>query len=134
MHWLDAGTCCPANTKVLTQIRDAGLERRQLVLLACAVLPPGEISFPRRSELINLMQALKCDCPTIFLDLDLGEMLLRTDLLPHFSTDDVNWPWPGLRIMLPKELTLSADTTQSCPLQYVDVCLAAQNEPIRFPQ
>jgi hypothetical protein len=44
------------------------------------------------------------------LDLDLGEMLLRTDLPPDFTTDDIRWPWPGLRIMLPKELALSADT------------------------
>ena len=56
-------------------------------------------------------------------------MLLRTD----FTTDDVHWPWPGLRIMLPKELALNADS-ESCPLQYVDVCVAAQGEPIRFPQ
>jgi len=59
--------------------------------------------------------------------------LLRTDLPPDFTTDDIHWPWPGLRIMLPKTLTLSADT-ESCPLQYVDVCVVAQNEGIRFSQ
>jgi hypothetical protein len=71
--------------------QDAGLERRQLVLLINALCPKEE-SLPMHSELINLIQALRCDCPTIFLDLDLGEMLLRTDLPPDFMTDDIRWP------------------------------------------
>ena len=63
---------------------------------------PKEDSFPLRSELINLLQGLRCDVPPVFLDLDLGEMLLRTDLPPNFTTDDVRWSWPGFRIMMPR--------------------------------
>src|SRR6516164_1254450 len=45
--------------------QDAGLDRRQLVLLIAA-LCPQEDSMPLRSELINLIQVLRCDCPTIY--------------------------------------------------------------------
>ena len=55
--------------------QDTGLKRRQLVLLISA-LCPKEDSTPLRSELINLIQGLRCDLPTIFLDLDLGENAL----------------------------------------------------------
>jgi len=94
---------------------------------------PKEDSFPLRSELINLLQGLRCDLPPVFLDLDLGEMLLRTDLPPNFTTDDIRWPWPGLRLMMPKQLALSAEVP-TCPLQYLDICLAQENELVRLQQ
>ena len=60
-------------------------------------------------------------------------MLLRTDLPPDFTTDDIRWPWPGLRLMMPKQLALSADVP-TCPLQYLDICLAQENELVRLQQ
>jgi hypothetical protein len=64
--------------------QDIGLRQRQLVLLACALLPPEEISFPRRCELINLVEGLKCDFPTVYVDSDLAQALIRTELPEDF--------------------------------------------------
>ena len=69
----------------------AELERRQLVLLIAA-LAAKEESFPFRAELCCLLQGLRCDCPTIFLDPHLAEALSRTQLPADFTTDDVKFP------------------------------------------
>jgi hypothetical protein len=67
------------------------LQQRQLLLLACALLPPEDISFPRRCELVNLAKALECDFPTVYLDLG----LVRTELPSDLTTDELRLPWHG---------------------------------------
>jgi hypothetical protein len=112
-------SCCPLAHRTLCGRRyllprkyeglypnqDAGLERRQLVLLM-AVLAPKEESFPFRAELLCLLQGLRCDCPTIFLDPHLAEALSRTRLPDDFVTDDIKFRWPGFRLYLSKGLRL----------------------------
>jgi hypothetical protein len=39
-------------------------------------------------------------------------------------------PSPGLRLMMPKQLALTDVPT--CPLQYLDICLAQENELVRL--
>ena len=85
--------------------QDHGLKRRVLVLLKSLLVPEPD-SFARKAELINLLVGLRYDLPTLYLDPDLGEALLRTDLPSDFTTADVRWPWPGFRLMLPLGLHL----------------------------
>ena len=75
--------------------QEIGLQQRQLVLLACALLPPEQISFPRRCELINIVKGLKCDLPTVYVDSDLAQALVRTELQEDFLANELRLPWPG---------------------------------------
>jgi hypothetical protein len=139
---------CPISHKVLAGRRyllprrfenaypnlDAGLRERQLVLLACALLPPEGISFSRRCELVNLVKALECDSPTVYLDLDLAQALVRTDLPNDLSTDELRLPWPGVRFVAPKELRLTVDERAGLEVHYLDVCVAREGELLRLSQ
>jgi len=57
--------------------QDVALHRRQLVLLV-STLSPKEDSIPLRSELINLVQSLRCEFPTTLFGPGLGR-----DALAH---------------------------------------------------
>jgi hypothetical protein len=40
----------------------------------------------------------------VYLERELGELLLRTEIPVDFSSDDMRWRWPSMRIFLPKGL------------------------------
>jgi hypothetical protein len=44
------------------------------------------------------------DCPTYFLERDLAEALVRTDVLPNLTLDDLHLPWESFRVFLPSDL------------------------------
>jgi hypothetical protein len=111
--------------------QDAGIQRRILVLLG-SVLAPDEDSFARRSELVNLLTALRYDLPTLFLDPDPAEALKRTELPPDFATTDVRWPRPGFRLMLPPGLHLGDGETGRAEMQYVDIALCERDDLVRL--
>jgi hypothetical protein len=37
-----------------------------------------------------------------YLERELGELLVRTEIPADFSADDIRWRWPEMRIVLPK--------------------------------
>lgn len=49
----------------------------------------------------NTLAALNYGRPTLFLERELGEALMRTALLPGLATSDIRWRWPAFRIVLP---------------------------------
>jgi len=55
-------------------------------------------------EALNLLAALKYDRPLLYLERELGEKLMETNLPEDFTTEDIHWPWPSFRIMLPSKL------------------------------
>ena len=52
----------------------------------------------------NTIAALACNRPTLFLERELGEALLRTDVLENLQTGDIKWRWPAFRVYLPSGL------------------------------
>jgi hypothetical protein len=64
---------------------------------------------PRSDEpwmicLSNTVASLAYNRPTLFLERELGEALLRTDVLENLTTGDIHWRWPAFRIYLPARL------------------------------
>ena len=84
-------------------------------------------SLPARAELVCLLQALRCGLPVVFLDPGLAEALRDTDLPVDFSISDIGFCWPSVRLMVPKDLCLSADG-RSGQVHYIDVAFSEQNE------
>jgi hypothetical protein len=54
--------------------------------------------------LCSTVAALNYNRPTLFLERELGEALMRTDILEHLQTGDIKWRWPAFRVYLPKGL------------------------------
>ena len=57
-----------------------------------------------RSQLLNIFQALACDRPVMFLERELGEILVATEIPGVVDASDIYFPFPSFRVMLPKGL------------------------------
>jgi hypothetical protein len=42
--------------------------------------------------------------PTLFLERELGEALMRTEVIDNLTTGDIRWRWPAFRVYLPARL------------------------------
>jgi hypothetical protein len=80
-----------------------------------------------------LLQALKCGLPVVYLDPGLAQALRDTDLPSDLSINDIGFSWPSVRLMLPRDLCLSADG-RSGQLQYCDVAFCGQNELVNLSE
>ena len=104
-----------------------------LMMLMLPVLPDFVSDDVVQSQLLNIFQALHHDRPTLFLERELGEILVKTEIPGFVETSDIHFPFPSLRIMLPKGLLgignqnrwamyldvghLPANTDVSCPYE-----------------
>ena len=57
-----------------------------------------------RSQLLNNFAALACDRPVMFLERELGEILVATEIPGVVDASDIHFPFPSFRVMLPKGL------------------------------
>jgi hypothetical protein len=112
--------------------QDVSTQRRQLIILSWA-LGLVKDSLPARAELICLLQALRCGLPVVYLDPGLADALRDTDLPVDFSISDIGFPWPSVRLMVPKGLCLSANG-RSGEVQYLDVAFCGQNEVVNLSE
>lgn len=74
----------------------------RLCTFAAGMNPPRDETW--QICMANTVFALRCERPTLFLERELGEALLRTAVLANLKTGDINWRWPAFRVYLPKEL------------------------------
>ena len=75
-------------------------------------------------EALNLLAGLKYDRPLLYLERELGEKFIETDLPEDFITEDIHWPWPSFRVMLPLGL-VGAPHYDGTPMHavYIDLTL-----------
>lgn len=52
----------------------------------------------------NTVAALNYNRPTLFLEKELGEALMRTNILENLQTGDIKWRWKAFRVYLPAGL------------------------------
>lgn len=71
--------------------------------------------------------------PTLFLERELGEPLLRTKLPLDMLTQDIKWKWPAFRVYLPKGLICLGNDPQHW-LTFMDIGLLVENEGRGVPK
>jgi hypothetical protein len=78
----------------------------------------------------NTAASLHHGRPTLFLERELGEPLLRAPLPEDMMAEDIKWKWPAMRIYLPKGLiTLNENHS----LMFMDLGLLEENEGRSVP-
>jgi hypothetical protein len=87
-----------------------------------------------RCTLANTFASLEYNQPTLFLERELGEMLLRTPILADITTGDINWRWPAFRIVLPKGLATIDREDGPRTLTHFDVCHIGPDQNIIVPK
>jgi hypothetical protein len=87
-----------------------------------------------RCTLANTFASLEYNQPTLFLERELGEMLLRTPILADITTGDINWRWPAFRIVLPKGLVSIEREDGPRSLTHFDVCHIGPANDIVVPK
>lgn len=85
-------------------------------------LNPNALDDVIRCTIANTFASLEYNQPTLFLERELGEMLLRTPILADITTGDINWRWPAFRIVLPKGLVSINRPDGIRDLTHFDVC------------
>jgi hypothetical protein len=63
--------------------------------------------------------------PTLFLERELGEALVRTEVLEALTTGDIRWRWPAFRVYLPRGLVkIDRQGEEADPrwAAYYDIC------------
>lgn len=91
-------------------------------------LSDEEVSHSHTVEAAIKMQLYKYNKPTIFVNHNLGEALMHTDLPTDMETSDINWPWPAMRLMLPHGLC-----TSKYGVQWLDIAKIETGEKLEFP-
>ena len=87
-----------------------------------------------QSQLLNLFQALHCDRPTLFLERELGEILVATEIPGFLETSDIHFPFPSLRVMLPKGLLGIVKENASRWLMYLDIGHLPKDTEVSCPR
>lgn len=82
----------------------------------------------------NNFAALHYGRPTLFLERELAEPLLRTELLADMQTGDIQWRWPAFKVVLPLGL-LSVDRNGvRHSLTHFDICRVDPEKGIKCPR
>lgn len=80
------------------------INRLSLMMLMLPTMPGFVTDDVVQSQLLNIFQSLECNRPTLFLERELGEILTKTAIPGFLETSDIHFPFPSIRIMLPKKL------------------------------
>ena len=102
-----------------------------LMMLMLPVLPNFVSDDVVQSQLLNIFQALRHDRPTLFLERELGEILVKTEIPGFVETSDIHFPFPSIRIMLPKGLI--GIEAQNRSLMFMDIGHLPANTDVGCP-
>jgi hypothetical protein len=136
---------CPATTKAFLSRKYALPQYRQpdyydqdlinamsVMMLMYPALPSYTSDDVVMSHLLNLFQALKHDRPTLFLERELGEILVKTEIPGFLETQDIHFPFPSIRVHLPKQLLgLGA---QDRWVMYLDIGYLPKDAEVQCPR
>lgn len=87
-------------------------------------LAPETMDDVMRCGLATTFAALEYNRPVLYLERELGEALLRTQILADVSSGDIKWRWPAFKIVLPKGLLSIERLGEGDPqsLTHFDLC------------
>ena len=99
------------------------LNKMALMNLILLTLPgvDRDLDEVTRGSVGNVMLAASCGRPTLFLERDLGEILLDSNLPADLDTSDIKRPFPSIRIMLPKGLLTIERNGVESSMMYLDI-------------
>jgi hypothetical protein len=82
-------------------------------------------------SLYSLYAGLQIKTPTFCIEKELGELLLESQLPEEILVDDVKFPFPAFRLILPSGLLY--DKIEDTAVRFIDICHLKMNEPIECP-
>jgi hypothetical protein len=99
------------------------LSKMTLMYLILATMPGAEqaIDEVSRNCLCNAMLSAGCERPTLFLERELGEILLDSHLPDDLQTSDVKRIFPSFRIMLPRGLLTIERDGEKVSMMHLDI-------------
>lgn len=75
------------------------------------------------AQFSNYCGALTYGRPVMYLERELGEGLITSPLPVEMKTEDVQWPWPQLRVVLPKGLLAIERDGQQRSMDCLDIAM-----------
>jgi hypothetical protein len=92
------------------------------VLVPCQI--DQEIDDVANAALCNVLQAMRHGRPQLWLERELAEPFMRTQLPEDMEVADINWRWSGFRVHLPKGILRLAgkDGWPDHDLMFLDLC------------
>lgn len=84
----------------------------------------------------NALRAMSCGRPQLWLEKELAEAFMRSQLPGDFEAADVKWRWPGMRIHLPKGILriVPKAGAREHDLMYLDICHVPCNQVLSTPE
>jgi hypothetical protein len=76
-----------------------------------------------------LYNAFRMGGPTIYVEEDLGQMLVNSFLPEETFIEDIKFPWPSFRLVLPKRLLSSV-----YDVQFIDISFAKHGDVVYCPE
>ncbi len=67
-----------------------------------ALLPDSSSKLMHQLFYFHQTSWIQCGAPVYFLAPDIGEALIDTEPPPHLSISEIRWPYPAIRVFLPK--------------------------------
>ena len=111
------------------------LARHSLANLLLPTFPGGKdcLDDVMRGCIANTYVAINCGRPVLFLERELGLVLLGGKLPADLETQDIHPPWPGFRIMLPRGLLTIPIAGEACSLMFLDFGFLKGGEEWNLP-
>jgi hypothetical protein len=112
------------------------LNQSSLLHMILATAPGAEekIDEVSRGVIFNIMSAVKCGRPTMFLEKELGEILLDSRLPDDIKTTDIKRQFPSFRIMLPRKLLTIDRNGETDSLMFIDIGFLEEGEEATCPK
>ena len=98
------------------------LNKMALINLLLLTMPESKTKVDEvtRGAVCNVMLAASCGRPTLFLEKELGAILLDSHLPQDLLTEDIKKPFPSLRVMLPLGL-LTIERSGVSSMTFLDI-------------
>jgi hypothetical protein len=88
------------------------------------------------AAICNILTAIKHGRPQLWLERELAEPLLRTQLPEDMEAHDIHWRWPGFRVHIPKGILRlgASEDFDAHDLMFLDICTIPAGEQLMIPE
>jgi hypothetical protein len=106
------------------------------LLVPCQIDQDQGIDDVANAALCNVLQAMRHGRPQLWLERELAEPFMRTQLPDDMEAADIHWRWAGFRVHLPKGILRLAgkDGWPDHDLMFIDICSIPIQSYLSIPE